>query len=169
MPRIAKFEKVSYDEFSKTNVGFSESEWKSIYDDIVLPKRATEGSAGYDIFAPYSFTLRSGETAKIPTGLRVKIDGEWALMLFPRSGLGFKYCLQLDNTVGIVDDDYFFSDNDEHIFCKVTCDAKEDKTLTVQKGQAFCQGVFLPFGLTCDDDVKNKRNGGFGSTDALKK
>lgn len=165
MNKIAKFEKVDYEEFRKENVGVSEEEWRENYDSLRLPERATKRSAGYDIFAPYSFTIKQGETLKIPTGLRVKIDGDWALMLFPRSGLGFKYRLQLDNTVGIVDADYYDSDNQGHIFCKITCDAKEDKVLTVEKGKAFCQGVFLPFGITVDDHAVNERNGGFGSTD----
>lgn len=165
MNKIAKFEKVSYEEFQKANVGVSEEEWRNVYDEIRLPERATKRSAGYDIFAPYAFTLHSGETLKIPTGIRVKIEGDWALMLFPRSGLGFKYRLQLDNTVGIVDADYYDSDNEGHIFCKITCDAKEDKILSVEKGKAFCQGVFLPFGITVDDNVETARNGGFGSTD----
>jgi dUTP pyrophosphatase len=100
----------------------------------------------------------------IPTGIRVKIEEGWFLALFPRSGLGFKYRLQLDNTVGIVDSDYYFSDNEGHIFIKVTCDCKQNKVLELHKGDAFAQGIFLPFGLTMDDKATAKRNGGMGST-----
>ena len=45
---------------------------------------------------------------------------EWVLKCYPRSGLGFKYRLQLNNTVGIIDSDYFYSDNEGHIFSKIT-------------------------------------------------
>ena len=84
-------------------------------------------------------------------------------MLFPRSGLGFKYRLTLDNTVGVIDSDYFNADNEGHIFIKMTnCG---EKSLTVEKGKAFAQGVFLPFGITVDDCCENERTGGFGSTD----
>ena len=88
-------------------------------------------------------------------------DG-WVLAVFPRSSLGFKYRLQLNNTVGIIDSDYFFSDNEGHIFVKLTNDTKEDKTVELAEGAGFAQGIFLPFGITEDDDCTEARNGGFG-------
>ena len=162
MQRIAKFEKVSFEEFQKS-FDFDASE---IYNNIKLPVRATSGSAGYDFFAPVDFELRSGETAKIPTGIRARIDDGWVLKIYPRSGLGFKFRLQLDNTVGIIDADYYNSDNEGHIFIKVTnCSYDNEKVVSVKAGNGFAQGIFLPFGITEDDDVTDVRNGGFGSTD----
>lgn len=165
MKRIAIFEKVSFEQFKTAFDGVDEKIVKDIYDDVVLPKRATSGSAGYDFFAPYDVTLNKNETVKIPTGVRVKIENGWFLAIYPRSGLGFKYRLQLDNTVGIIDSDYYYSDNEGHIFVKMTNDSKIDKTLTVKKGEGICQGIFTEFGVTYDDDVTVIRNGGFGSTD----
>lgn len=162
MYRIAEFQKVSFEEFKK-NFG---EDAKEIYDSIKLPVRATSGSAGYDFFAPVDIELKPGETAKIPTGIRARIDDGWVLKIYPRSGLGFKFRLQLDNTVGIIDADYYNSDNEGHIFIKVTnCSFDEDKTVSVKAGNGFAQGIFLPFGITVDDDVTDMRNGGFGSTD----
>ncbi|MBR5900264.1 MAG: deoxyuridine 5'-triphosphate nucleotidohydrolase [Clostridia bacterium] len=156
MNKIALFEKVSKTEFLKS--GTIEQ-----YDAVILPKRATLGSAGYDFFAPFSFTLEAGETLKIPTGIRVKIENGWFLAIYPRSGLGFKYRLRLDNTVGIIDADYYEADNEGHIFIKMTnCG---NSPLSVEKGKAFAQGVFTPFGITYDDEVCLTRTGGFGSTD----
>lgn len=165
MQKIARFEKVSFGEFSKAFSTLAEDEIRDIYDGIKLPCRATTGSAGYDFFAPYEFSLLPGESVKIPTGIRAIISDGWVLALFPRSGLGFKYRLQLDNTVGIIDSDYSKSDNEGHIFCKITNDGRDGKTLTVGKGKGFCQGIFIPFGITENDDVNTERNGGFGSTD----
>lgn len=165
MQKIARFEKVSFSEFSKAFSTLTEDEIRDIYDGIKLPCRATTGSAGYDFFAPYTFSLLPGESIKIPTGIRAIISDGWVLALFPRSGLGFKYRLQLDNTVGIIDSDYSKSDNEGHIFCKITNDGREEKTLDVGKGKGFCQGIFIPFGITENDDVNVERNGGFGSTD----
>ncbi len=166
MNGIAQFFKVSFDEFSKSfKEGFSLSGIKEMYDNLKLPRRATSGSAGYDFFAPFSFTLKPGETLKIPTGIRAKIDGNWVLQVFPRSGLGFKFRLQLDNTVGIIDSDYFNSDNEGHIFIKITNDSRNEKTLSVDAGKGFAQGIFIPFGITVDDETSGERNGGFGSTD----
>ncbi len=156
MERIATFFKVSEEEYLKSGK-------KEDFDDIVLPKRATFGSAGYDFFAPFAFTLEPGESIKIPTGVRCKIDEGWVLNIYPRSSLGFKYRLQLDNTVGIIDSDYFNALNEGHIFIKMTnCG---DKPLSVEKGKGFAQGVFLPFGITKDDDCAKERTGGLGSTD----
>ncbi|MFA6730782.1 MAG: deoxyuridine 5'-triphosphate nucleotidohydrolase [Eubacteriales bacterium] len=131
--------------------------------NVTLPKRATSGSAGYDFFTPFGFTLSPGEGIIIPTGVRVNIKNGWLLMIFPRSGLGFKHRLRLDNTVGIIDSDYYFSKNEGHIIVKITnCG---DSLLTVLKGEAFCQGVFTRYGITLDDETVGKRDGGFGSTD----
>ena len=168
MRKIAKFEKVSLQEFIvdwKDTFGGQDDEIKAIYDSIKLPKRATKGSAGYDFYAPVSFKLEPGKTIKIPTGIRAKMDEDYVLMVFPRSGLGFKYRLQLNNTVGIIDSDYYDSSNEGHIFIKITNDTNENKTVEVESGQGFSQGLFIPFGITEDDDVIESRDGGFGSTD----
>lgn len=168
MYKIAKFEKVSFQQFKKDYIDCfneeDEAKIKEIYEAIKLPKRATKGSAGYDFYSPVTFTLKPCETIKIPTGIRVKIDDGWFLANFPRSGLGFKYRLQLNNTVGIIDADYYNALNEGHIMSKLTNDSKENKSVTVEKGMAFTQGIFLPFGITIDDESNGVRTGGFGST-----
>ena len=168
MQRIAKFSKVSFARFAEdwldTFPNSTEAEAAEVYDHIKLPKRATSGSAGYDFYSPSDFELAPSETVKIPTGIRVEIVDGWVLMLYPRSGLGFKYRLQLNNTVGIIDSDYFHSDNEGHIFAKITNDSNEGKTLSLEKGAGFMQGIFVEYGITVDDDVTASRNGGFGST-----
>ena len=168
MNKIAQFHKVSFEQFKESwddsFPGASEEEIKEIYDQIKLPKRATRGSAGYDFFSPVDFELKPGETIKIPTGIRVFIESDWVLNIFPRSGLGFKYRLQLNNTVGVIDSDYFYSDNEGHIFIKITNDSNEGKIVDVKKGQGIAQGIFMQYGIVEDDDVSELRNGGFGST-----
>lgn len=138
---------------------------RNIYEGIQLPKRATMQSAGYDFYSPVSFTLEPGESIKIPTGIRCEMYDGWVLTMYPRSGHGFKYGIHMANTVGIIDSDYFESDNEGHIMCKMVNDSSLAKTIRINKGDAFCQGVFLPFGITLDDNVTTQRNGGFGSTD----
>lgn len=150
------------------------------YDELKLPKRATTGSAGYDFFSPMDFELRPGETIKLPTGIRVILPNDKFLMIVPRSGLGFKYRLQLDNTVGIIDSDYANSDNEGHIWIKITNDSKIEyvndahahilstypasQALSIKKGQAIAQGIILQFCKVDDDDTDGIRNGGLGST-----
>ena len=162
--RIAKFEKVSFEQFKTGFDDKNDAEIKALYDDIKLPKRATKGSAGYDFFAPFDIVLEPGKTIKIPTGIRAQMEDNYVLKLYPRSGLGFKYRLQLNNTVGIIDSDYYYSDNEGHIFAKITNDSNENKTVEIKKGTGFMQGIFVEYGITIDDDATETRNGGFGST-----
>ncbi|SCP98087.1 dUTP diphosphatase [Anaerobium acetethylicum] len=168
MNRIAKFHKVSREQFFedyRDTFGETDDEkLYAIYENIRLPRRATTGSAGYDFFSPVPFELMPGQTIKIPTGIRVEIDENWVLKCYPRSGLGFKFRLQLNNTVGIIDSDYFESENEGHIFSKLTNDSNEGKILVLDAGDGFMQGIFIEYGITVDDEVTETRNGGFGST-----
>jgi len=166
MERVGKFEKVSYEQFKSGMEGIEDNDsvLKEKYERIILPQRATAGSAGYDLHATFDVTLAPGETVKIPTGIRVRMKEDWMLAVFPRSGLGFKYRLQLNNTVGIIDSDYYNSDNEGHIFVKLTNDSNEGRTLVLKEGDAFAQSIFIPYGITEDDDATGVRNGGFGST-----
>lgn len=169
--RIAKFEKVSFEQYKKDYYDAfpecmdinNEEDLKVMYDMIELPKRATKGSAGYDFYAPFSFTMIPGETIKIPTGIRCKMENGWVLKCYPRSGLGFKYQLNLANEVGIIDEDFYYSSNEGHIQIKLVNRGSE--TFSVKKGKGFSQGVFVPFGITVDDECEGMRDGGFGSTD----
>ncbi|MDD2981359.1 MAG: deoxyuridine 5'-triphosphate nucleotidohydrolase [Hespellia sp.] len=168
MQRIAQFHKVSFEQFKEAWIDTfgptGEPAILETYKGIQLPKRATAGSAGYDFFAPYTVQLKPGATVKLPTGIRVEMEENWVLKCYPRSGLGFKYRLQLNNTVGIIDSDYFYSDNEGHIFVKLTNDTHEEKTVDIPEGTGFMQGIFVEYGITIDDDVTSTRNGGFGST-----
>lgn len=157
MEKIAKFEFVTYEEYAKALAD------KTIYEQLKLPQRATKASAGYDFYAPYDFSLQPGETIKIPTGIRCKMQENYVLLLFPRSSLGFKYRLGLDNTVGVIDADYYNALNEGHIFIKITNNSK-DKILNVKQGEGFAQGIFIQYGITVDDEVTTLRTGGFGST-----
>ena len=168
MQRIAQFYKVSYRQFFNDWVKiFSDEEEvvvKDIYDHIKLPVRATSGSAGYDFFSPVDIELNPGEMMTVPTGIKVKIDDGWVLKCYPRSGLGFKYRLQLNNTVGIIDSDYYYSDNEGHILARITNDTKEERNAEIEEGTGFMQGIFVEYGITVDDNTDGIRNGGFGST-----
>ena len=168
MKRIARFHKVSFAQFKEGWVDtfgtIPDAVLQEKYDNIKLPRRATAGSAGYDFFSTTACQLKPQETIKIPTGIRVEMENNWVLKLYPRSGLGFKYRLQMNNTVGIIDSDYFYSDNEGHIFAKVTNDSNEGKTVEFTEGMGFMQGIFVEYGITVDDDATAVRNGGFGST-----
>ena len=178
MERIATFEKVSYEQFKKDYLKIFtqalhkdeqtiDEEIKEIYNNIELPKRATKGSAGYDFKIPFDIPMSKKSEYTIPTGIRCRMNDGWVLNMYPRSGLGFKRGLSLLNTVGIIDSDYYYSDNEGHIMLKVTHKIG-DYTLKLNAGDGFAQGIFCQYGITTNDDTIGVRNGGFGSTDAQK-
>ena len=150
----------------KTQDTNSDIEMYDISGTSNIIKRATKGSAGYDFVSPLTFTLKPGETIKIPTGIRCGMNTDWVLMLYPRSGLGFKYGLNLMNQTGIVDSDFYYSDNEGHIFIKLKNNG--DKECTIRRFDNVVQGLFMEYGITEDDKVETSRNGGFGSTDKNK-
>lgn len=161
MERIAKFEAVSEAQYIK-DAGEDKAE---SFKALRLPRRATAHSAGYDFFAPYDVFLPANGSAVIKTGVRAMIAEGWVLMLYPRSGLGFKLGLRLANTVGVIDGDYYFADNEGHIMIKLV--NPSENSITLQAGTAFAQGVFVPYGITEDDNQEAKRHGGFGSTGSM--
>lgn len=165
-----KFEKISETQFFKdfaeyiSDEALDAKDALAVYNAIKLPKRATIGSAGHDIFAPYDITIPPKGTVKVPTGIRVFLNDNRFLAIYPRSGLGFKYKMQLYNGVGIIDSDYVFSDNEGHIWCKFYNDSPDGKTITIKQGEAMCQGIIQQFFMTDDDETDGVRNGGMGST-----
>lgn len=155
-----KFEKISYTQFKNDNM-----DAVCDYEQIKLPQRATKSSAGYDIYSVKSFELKPRQSILLPTGIKVQLDSDKALFILPRSGQGFKYKVQLFNTVGLIDCDYHNNEKNEgHIWVKLYNDSPDGETLVVKQGDAICQGVILNY-FTVDDDVStNIRKGGFGST-----
>lgn len=153
---MRKFEKISKSEFLKDVPDAN-------YDDIILPKRSTLNSAGYDFYSVISFTLSPGERRVIPTGIKASMDSNEFLSIYIRSSLGFKWNIRMCNQVGIIDADYYNnSENEGHIF---VCLMNEgDKVLEIKKGDRIVQGIFLPFLITDDDKTTDIRIGGIGST-----
>lgn len=176
MNRIATFEKVSPTQFVGDFVGefkkpdnMDDIDWLAVvdswYDSIQLPTRGTSQSAGYDIASTLPLIeLKPGESVKIPTGLRCRIDDGWVMLIMPRSSVGFKYNVTLANTVGVIDADYYNAENQGHIWIKLK--NLGDKVFSLNEGDRFAQAVFVPFGITTDDNINKERTGGMGSTGA---
>ena len=160
-PELNQFYKVDYDKYYEAVEGHMEDP-ADTYSQIKLPRRATRLSAGYDFYSPFTFELEPGETIKIETGVGIVLDDDKFLLCVPRSGLGFKYRIKLDNTCGIIDADYSGAANGGHIMAKLTNCGR--KLVHVGRGEAFMQGIILPYFKTDDDDADGERTGGFGST-----
>ena len=176
---MSHFEKVSFEQW-KADCGIKglpEEELRQWYNEIALPKQATAASAGCDFFMPFNLKLEPGSTFKIATGVRwltargrsaspdpaQSADRSKVLLIFPRSGLGFKYGIRLSNTIGVIDADYCDSDNEGHII--VSLENPSDKTAELPAGKPFVQGIVVQYEVPEGAASGAERNGGFGSTD----
>lgn len=156
---MRKFEKVTYDEFSKS-FGYD----KDLYDSYNIPVRKTKDSAGYDFELIRDYILKSGDSVLVPLGIKADMNEGEFLMLVVRSSIGTKKNVRLQNQMGIIDKDYYDnSENEGHMFVKLQNHGKEDVVL--KKGEGIVQGIFMKF-LTTDDEelIITERTGGFGST-----
>ena len=172
-PVVAFFEKISkkaydaYLENHKDDVVNGHPHAYVAYDDVKMPVRKTVGSSGHDIYLTESICLAPGETIIVPTFLKCRMDMQFTMLAIPKSGLGFKYQMMLSNTVGLIDADYYNCESDDdsnegHIMIKlVNAGGRE---INLEAGSAFCQALFVPYGVA-DQSVDFKtRSGGFGST-----
>ena len=153
---MRKFEKVSREVFERDVPDGN-------YDELLLPKRGTKYSAGYDFYSPISFTLNPGERKVIPTGIKVCMEENEFLAIYVRSSLGFKWDIRMCNQVGIIDADYYGNEENEgHMF--VCLKNEGNSVVTINKGDRFVQGIFTPYLITDDDSATGRREGGIGST-----
>ncbi|MGN0448743.1 MAG: dUTP diphosphatase [Ruminococcus sp.] len=138
---------------------------KKLKENAKIPKRATGGSAGMDLYACIDepITLAPGQLAIVPTGIAIALpDNSCAAFLYARSGLGVKHGICLSNGVGVIDSDY------RGEICAALCNVS-DKPYTIEPDERVCQMVIAPV-LTPDvvevselDDT-DRGEGGFGST-----
>lgn len=141
---------------------------KKLRENAVVPKRATEGSAGADLYACIDepIELMPGQLAKIPTGIAIELaDKGLAAFLFARSGLGVKHGITLSNSVGVVDSDY------RGEICVGLCNVS-DKPYTIQPMERVAQMVIMPVVcaefISADELGETERGeGGFGSSGKL--
>ncbi len=166
MSKIRGFEKISLEQYHKDEaIGLDrDKDFTEEYNGIKLPQRATLKSSGYDIFSPFDFKLEPNEQIKLPTGIKVYMLDDEELLIFPRSSIGFKYNVKINNTVGKIDADYYNNPTNEgHIWIKFTNTG--DKLWEVKQGEAIAQGTFYNYLITDDDSpVSSNRIGGIGST-----
>lgn len=170
--RVGYFEKVSYEQFKKDWLNTynesgdeelqEENVIKDAYDTLPIPTRNDVLSAGYDFYSPLSFVLDPDEEIVIPTGINVHIIPGFWLMCAPRSGMGFKYYVRFANTIGVIDGSFVYTPGEGNIFIKIRNES--NKRMSVNKGDRFCQGIFVIHGITDDDNANGTRTGGLGSS-----
>lgn len=154
------FEKVSIDEFTKYYSS-------ALYEEVIIPKRKTTNSAGYDFHLITDLELHPNEEKIIPTAIKAYMQDDEYLQIVVRSSLGFKYNIRLKNQIGIIDSDYYNNpDNEGHILVSIKNEGNQ--ILKLKKGDAFVQGIFQKY-LVVDDEERplKLRQGGIGSTQKL--
>ena len=138
---------------------------KKLKENAVIPKRATEGSAGFDLCACIDspVTIAPGERVSIPTGLAIAPDSrELVALIFARSGLAVKKGITVSNSVGVIDSDY----RGELIVGLINLSRE---SYTIEQGERIAQLVLMPVCLPEVEQVQvldetERGDGGFGST-----
>ena len=156
---MRKFEKISYEQFKK-ELGDN----KKLYDSIMLPKRSTKNSAGYDVRSIEEGIIKPGASMVFKTGLKVAMNSDEVVYIYSRSSFAYKYDVCLANSVGVIDSDYYNNpDNEGHFQIKLINHGS--KELEIKIGDRIGQCVFMKY-LTVDDEgeIKTERKGGLGST-----
>lgn len=138
---------------------------KKVQENAIIPKRATEGSAGLDLCACIDapLTLNSGDTALIPTGLAIELpSSQYGAFVFARSGLSIKHGIGLLNAVGVIDSDYRGE-------IKVGVINQIKEPYTIEPGERIAQLVIMPVATLPVEEAQTlgeseRGAGGFGST-----
>ena len=156
---MRKFEIISINQFNKD---FKNIDTK--YEDIIIPKRSTKFSAGYDFYMPYDLTVKKNEVVLIPTGIKVMLNSDEFLGIYIRSSLGFKYNLRICNQVGIIDSDYYNNPSNEgHIFVKLKNEGDND--IILKKYDRYVQGIIQKYYIVDNEnEIEDIRVGGIGSS-----
>lgn len=156
---MRKFEIISINQFNKD---FKDTDTK--YEDIIIPKRSTKFSAGYDFYMPYDLTIKKNEVVLIPTGIKAMLNSDEFLGIYIRSSLGFKYNLRMCNQVGIVDSDYYNNTSNEgHIFVKLKNEGDND--IILKKHDRYVQGIIQKYYIVDNEkEIEDIRVGGIGSS-----
>lgn len=143
---MRKFEKVSYN------------------DSGVIPTRADDRSAGYDVYSPIAFSIKPNEIVKIETNIKCQLEEYDVLMIYPRSSIGIKKNIMLANTTGVIDSSYYNNESNEGNII-IALYNYGDKIQHFDVGDRIAQAVIQPF-LTVDNDIiiGDKRIGGIGSS-----
>ena len=158
---MRKFEKISFEQFKKDI-----KDDKKLYEKFRMPSRETHYAAGYDFHALKDITIKPGEIAYIPTGVKVLMEDDEVLFICVRGSQGFKYNVRLCNQVGVVDKDYYDNEvNEGHIWIALQNEGK--KKYSVKKGEGIAQGIFSKYLLT-DDDIKETKRVRKDNDDYLK-
>lgn len=137
---------------------------KKLHQDAIIPKPATDGAACFDLHALGDGAIgHIGNTLQFRTGLSFEIPQGYAMMIYSRSGHGFKNHVRLANCVGVIDSDYR-----GEVGVKLVADDGGEK-VSFQPGDRIAQAMIIPVPMVGFEEVDELSStergvGGFGST-----
>jgi len=134
----------------------------------ILPRRASEGAVGFDLFACEEYQFYPGQMHLVRTGLIMKVEFPYAAIIVPRSSLYLKKGLIMPNSVGVIDFDYCGTGDE----IKVPLLNLSDELRYVREGERIAQLIFVavafPQIVEVDKVPEVNSRGGFGSTGGYK-
>lgn len=135
---------------------------KKLHPDAIIPTYATDGSACFDLHAAEYEGENKGASLIVRTGLSFEIPHGWQMLIFSRSGHGFKNDVRLANSVGVIDSDYR-----GEVKVKLTLD--RGGHFVVKQGDRIAQAQIMPVHRVTFEEVTDlseteRGTGGFGST-----
>lgn len=140
-------------------------EHRTCETEIKLPRRADDGSAGYDFYLPKDIMIQPGETVIVPMDVKVAMEKDDVLLLFVRSSVGIKKHIVLANGTGVIDSTYYSNPDNDGNICAALTNLHPEYTQVFKKGDRIMQGVFVKYLITDEDlPVSDNRTGGIGSS-----
>jgi len=138
--------------------------FKRTHVDAFIPRYATDGSACFDLMAVHGGTIAACDAVTFGLGVAFEIPATHVMLLFSRSGHGFKNDVRFSNCVGVIDSDYR-----GEVCVKLTNDGEE--VFVVSPGDRIAQAMLVPLPfvhLVEVDEISKTARGarGFGSTGA---
>lgn len=141
---------------------------KKLHPAAILPKYATEGAACFDLHAvqPDDWAIYPSVPSTVRTGLAFEVPAGFVMLIFSRSGHGFKHDTRLANCVGVIDSDYR-----GEVMVRLTRDSSQAQPLAVKEGDRIAQAMVLPIPVVELVEVNELTDtergvGGFGHTGA---
>ena len=133
--------------------------------EIILPRRKTKKAMACDLYSNETMIIAPGESYQFMTDVKAYMPDDEGAIMNVRSSIGFAKELELVNTQGWIDADFYGNpDNDGNIGIKLRNVGLEPQT--IEAGERIAQIMFVTFGIPDGDDEieKEERVGGTGST-----
>jgi len=131
--------------------------------EVIMPKRGTKKSAGYDVASHSDMIIPVGKKATLWTNIKAHMQVGEVLFVDVRSSIGVKRDLMLANTIGVIDCDFYDNkDNEGNISICLRNMGEED--VVIKKGERVAQFIFIPFLVSGNCNTDAERIGGTGST-----